>query len=102
MGLSPLLSIANSLNQRLDAYTPDLSRDVCVRPGSGWKTMLGLNDSKASKKPSRPDTNDGRTNDEISSILTVCRDDIVALWEDPVVKDVLKDHNVRLEESSGL
>jgi hypothetical protein len=103
IGLSPLLTIANTMNKKIDAYNPDLSKDVCVRPGSAWKTMLGIaNTSPGSKRSSRPGTPDGKKMDEVASVLNVCQDDIIALWEDPVVKTVLKAHNIRLEESPGL
>jgi len=98
MGLSPLLTIANTMNKKIDAYNPDLSNDVCVRPGSAWKTMLGITNSQ---RPSRPGSPDGKRSDEVASVLNVCQDDIIALWEDPVVKAMLKAHNVRLEESPG-
>lgn len=102
MGLSPLLSIASSLNQRLDAYTPVMSRDVCVRPGDGWKALFGIHDTHTSKKTSRFGSNQGKQPDEVATVLSLCKDDIVALWEDSIVRDILVTYNVRLEESSGL
>ena len=99
IGLSPLLSIANGLNKKLDGQTPDLSREVCVRPGSGWKAKLGISMPTSPKKAQGQDS---KKIDEVSSILSVCRDDIIELWEDPAVQEVLKARDVRLEESPGL
>jgi guanine nucleotide-binding protein subunit alpha len=40
--------------------------------------------------------------EEASDLLTACQDDIITLWNDRAVKDVLKKRDVRLEESPGL
>ena len=32
--------------------------------------------------------------DEVTEVIASCKDDIVALWSDPVVKTVLKNWNV--------
>ena len=45
---------------------------------------------------------DNRSRDDPTNVLAACKDDIVLLWGDPVVRDVLTRHNVRLEDSPGL
>jgi guanine nucleotide-binding protein alpha-1 subunit len=99
IGLSPLLTIADSVNQKLDAYNPEQFREVCVRAGSGWKALFGISNSK---KPVARGQHDEKEFEEVSSVLTICRDDIMALWEDTAIRSVLKKQNVRLEESPGL
>ena len=92
--------------------------DVCVRAGSGWKGILAALSENTStlgpavpQKPlvsamkggsSRPGTADARFKDNPSAVLAACRDDITTLWEDTVVRSVLKKHNVRLQDMPGL
>jgi guanine nucleotide-binding protein subunit alpha len=40
--------------------------------------------------------------DEATEVIASCKDDMVALWSDPAVRTVLKNWNVRLEDSAGL
>jgi guanine nucleotide-binding protein alpha-1 subunit len=35
-------------------------------------------------------------------VINACKDDMLALWNDPVVRQVLRIGNVRLEEMPGL
>ena len=40
--------------------------------------------------------------DEVTEVIASCKDDMVALWSDPAVRTVLKNWNVRLEDTAGL
>lgn len=40
--------------------------------------------------------------DEVTEVIAGCKDDMIALWSDRAVKTVLKNWNVRLEDSAGL
>ena len=117
MRLSPLISMEAALARKLlpENFDPErTSREICVRANSGWKTTLeratspdarpgsGMAKSGARRANSRPGTNDSRNRDDPTAVLAACKDDIILLWEDPVVKDVLKKHHVRLEDSPGL
>ncbi|KAH9940208.1 G-protein alpha subunit [Epithele typhae] len=122
MRLSALLPIEHELMSKLipggGTDTPGQPRDVCVRAGSGWKgilTALGTNTSTVSVQPvpqmpvksamkgstNRPATGDTRNKDNPSAVLAACKDDITTLWEDQVVRAVLKRHNVRLQDMPG-
>jgi guanine nucleotide-binding protein alpha-1 subunit len=116
MRLSPLISMEAALARKLlpENFDPERSsRDICVRANSGWKTTLeratspdarpgSSTKSGARRVSSRPGTSDTRSRDDPTAVLAACKDDILLLWEDPIVKDVLKKHNVRLEDSPGL
>ena len=112
LGLSPLLTVGTHLNEKLlpEINDPKLKREVCVRAGSGWKAVLGISSSTSSTPAPRADKSrllktdaaDLEKVEEASDLLTACRDDIIALWKDQTVKDVLKKRDVRLEESPGL
>src|SRR5882762_5172303 len=117
MRLSPLLTMEAALARKLlpENFDPERSsREICVRANSGWKTTLeratspdarpGAISAKSSTRrvSSRPGTSDNRSRDDPTAVLAACKDDIISLWEDPVVRDVLKKHHVRLEDSPGL
>lgn len=42
------------------------------------------------------------TTDEPQEVLHSCRRDMMQLWNDPGVRDVLRRRKIRLEEASGL
>jgi guanine nucleotide-binding protein alpha-1 subunit len=104
-------------------------QDVCVRAGSGWKGILAKATGQPlhARAPSdatiaeegqdayawerekereaargagaRPGT---ASRDDPTVALAQCKDDIVALWEDPNVQRVLRKWGVRLRETPGL
>lgn len=115
MRLSPLLSMEAALARKLlpENFDPERpSREICVRANSGWKVTLERATSPDARPSTgsrrnlsnagRPTTSDGRSRDDPTAVLAACRDDIIALWQDPAVRDVLWKHNVRLEDSPGL
>jgi len=98
MRLSPLLSLEQVLTMRLFPSCPNQT-EISVRGGSGWKSFI----SKAlTHGKSRPSSSAGRESDETTTILSACRDDIIALWHDSVVRQVLNSRNARLHEMPGL
>ena len=116
MRLSPLLTMEAALARKLlpENFDPERSpKEICVRANSGWKTTLeratspdarpGSGPAKGSRRASsRPNTSESRSRDDPTAVLAACKDDIISLWQDPVVRDVLKKHDVRLEDSPGL
>jgi guanine nucleotide-binding protein subunit alpha len=71
--------------------------------------MLGITSSSSTLatqvdrgKLLKADAADLEKVEEASDLLTACQDDIITLWSDQAVKDVLKKRDVRLEESPGL
>ncbi|EDR02573.1 guanine nucleotide-binding protein alpha-4 subunit [Laccaria bicolor S238N-H82] len=68
------------------------NQEIFVRPGPGWKG--GLARAIAG--------NTGlETQDEPQEVLNMCRSDIIALWHDEGVREVLRRRKIRLEEGSG-
>lgn len=109
--LSPLLSMEAALARKLlpENFDPERpSREICVRANSGWKATLERATSPESRSSTgsrhiRPLTGgDGRNKDDPTQVLSACKDDIISLWKDPAVKEVLWRNNVRLEDSPGL
>lgn len=70
-------------------------KEVCVRAGNGWKEVLvKLQNEKKSKS--------GRSLiDELVNVLDTSKDDIVSMWEDQAVKDMLRRRGIRLQDMPG-
>ena len=118
MRLSALLPIEDELMKKLLPDGGAANKDVCVRAGSGWKGIVSaLSENTSTLGPvvpvkplvsamkgsanSRPNTADARFKDNPTAVLAACKDDIVTLWEDHIVQDVLKKHNMRLQDMPG-
>lgn len=76
-------------------------REVFVRPGATWKAgMLGR--VRMYGRPQSAGTTGQETQDESQQVLDELREDMIALWKDRTVKEILKRRKIRLEESPGL
>lgn len=84
-----------------------------MRPGPGWKGGLararvnypgsgyGLSDGNGAMRPMSAGNTGLETQDEPQEVLNMCRRDMMALWNDEGVRDVLRRRKIRLEEGSG-
>jgi len=113
MRLSPLLHIQTVLIEHLACQFDDPSQvgaqhvgihaqkspEFVVRSNSSLKGFLGkkhdTSDTARTHSRARLDVN------EIDSILEACRDDMISLWKDPVVREFLRRRNIKLEEGPG-
>ena len=81
--------------------------EVVVR---SWKSVLQAEErvfSVARQRPSVSRGGNGRNDedpkpDEATEVVASCKEDIKALWEDPIVKSVLSRRSVKLADSAGL
>lgn len=86
--------------------SPTRRQEFYVRSSTGWKSAL------EKLRPARPSTSSSRDSmegargrreaEETSQIIAGCREDMKALWEDKVVREMLTRRKVRLEEGGGL
>ena len=99
--LAPLKQAEELLRMRISLPEDDThvvvasSADFAVRSAAGWKeAFLKL----------RGQRGDAGTKEELQSanILEACAPDMVTLWSDPIVKSIVRQKRLRLEESSGL
>ncbi|KAJ7458957.1 G-protein alpha subunit [Mycena latifolia] len=110
--LSPLRQVEEDLRRRLGAVDPEFTfangddgamnglpgerrksgREFGVR---GWIGALGLPMSGA-KKPEEP-----MSVDEPTEILATVCDDIISLWEDPEIRELLRARGLRIEDRPG-
>lgn len=75
--------------------------EIFVRPGATWKGGM-LHKARSLGRPLSAGTTGQETQDESQVALHECRDDMMALWNDRTVRDVLRKRKIRLEESPGL
>ena len=102
-------------NQRSHSWR---NQEVFIRPGHGWKGGLARarvnnspgypavsgsgSGSSSTQRPTSAGNTGLETPDEAQEVLNSCRDDMMRLWHDEGVRDVLRRKKVRLEEGSGL
>lgn len=102
LGLSPLLFIETTLMHILSPENRG-GRDVCVRAGSGWKSLLSLRKSSPPVDIGRRRSSMAQSNsNDPTFVLAASKDDILVLWEDADVQEVLRRHKIRLEALPGL
>lgn len=116
MRLLPLLHLEKSLLKRLDPSGEDFEatqlgtnwftggKELFVRSTSNWKEKLSRlrKSNTETEKSGNGPIEDFDDPDDPSNVIHACRDDMMALWHDPVVRQVLRIGGVRLEEMPGL
>ncbi|KAJ7681133.1 guanine nucleotide binding protein, alpha subunit [Mycena rosella] len=80
------------LDVPFNAAGRDTAKEIFVRPGNRWKGALG----RGARSPERREARD-----EPQETLHACAPDLIALWGDPRVRDVLRRRKIRLEEGPG-
>lgn len=104
--LRPLLEVEITLTREIDLeaqpLTPSFSgapRELCVRADSGWRRALTMRKSKSMDKF----TDQQKANEtDTTGVLAACRDDIMELWADPIVRKILHRRKVKIELMPGL
>lgn len=77
-------------------------QEVFVRPGTSWKGVLAKGFSRLSGRPISAGSSGLETMEEPQDVLHRCRIDMITLWSDPLVRDILRRRKIRLEEFPGL
>ena len=102
MRLSPLISMEENLNKKLFPHPPD-PREISVRGGTNWKSYLARLAKDKDRKPFRPGSSQGNVlQEEGTFILVTFREDIIALWSDPIIHRVLKRRRCNIRDMPGL
>lgn len=78
------------------------NQEVFVRPGTSWKGVLSRGFHRLSGRRISTGSADLDIMDEPQDVLHGCRNDIITLWNDPLVRDILRRRKIRLEEFPGL
>ncbi|EKM56555.1 uncharacterized protein PHACADRAFT_253754 [Phanerochaete carnosa HHB-10118-sp] len=83
---------------------PDLvarDREFAVNSHFVLKSMFSRLTSKRNSLETNPDTIDWNDPDDPGRIIHACREDMIMLWNDPVIHDVLAYQKLRLQETPG-
>lgn len=102
MRLSPLVSMEENLAKKLFPHPPD-PKEMSVRGGTNWKSYITRLTKEANQKPLRPRSSQGFVpQEEGAHILITFKEDIVTLWNDPVVHRVLERRGCNIRNMPGL
>ncbi|KAG8845259.1 hypothetical protein FRB91_001916 [Serendipita sp. 411] len=115
MRLLPLVHLETSILRRLDPTGEDFEatqmgtnwlssgKEMFVRSSSNWKEKLAQlrNRLDGTESDAEEDEIDFDDPEDPGHIMSACREDMLALWHDPVVRQVLRMGNVRLEDMPG-
>ena len=102
MRLSPLTSMEEHLTKRLFPHPPD-PKEISVRGGTNWKSYLTRITKEKDRKQMRPGSSQGLVlQEEGTHILVTFKEDIIALWDDPVVHRVLRRRKCNVRDMPGL
>ncbi|KAL0070010.1 hypothetical protein AAF712_002907 [Marasmius tenuissimus] len=94
--LLPLVSLQDSLASELSGGVSISGGRTGVFVRAGWQGLLSSRNWSSSSRQQNAVTN------MAAKTLNVAQDDITALWQHPVVKDMISLRKIRLEESAPL
>ncbi|KAG9311933.1 guanine nucleotide binding protein, alpha subunit [Chiua virens] len=80
--------------------SPRASSEFYVR-SRNWRNFLQASRIDEAESSRRPIKHDGVSTQDVTEVISGCKNDIVALWRDPVVRDILRKYKVRLEDSAS-
>ncbi|KAJ6632254.1 G-protein alpha subunit [Mycena sp. CBHHK59/15] len=102
LSLSPLLAFETSISQILASDGANGGYTVTVRAGGGWKEKLAHFGRSPSTETRSLSLDEGTTNpSRVTQVLAGCKDEIVEIWRDPAVTQLLHQREVRLQEEAG-
>jgi len=107
--LTPLRGVQQDLQRRLGAAaveemsSPRLS-EFAVRSRDGWRSTLERFRTRPQDVQETARAADARVRKaaEVTEVVVGCAEDMKALWEDNVVRDMLRRKKIRMEEEPGL
>ena len=105
--LAPLAEIESNLSKQLtqSCLSTDMLKEPMVHSYTAWMKHFGYrsssNSASSSQAASPVSTVGLHFEDEAERVISVCKDDIMALWNDKVVRRLLKERKVRLELEGG-
>lgn len=81
--------------------SPRTSSEFYVR-SRHWRSFLQasrINDTENSRRPVK---HDGVNSQDVTEVIAGCKNDIIALWADRIIHEMLRRYRVRLEDSASL
>jgi guanine nucleotide-binding protein subunit alpha len=106
LSLSPLLAFETTIAQMIASEGSAGGYTVVVRPGGGWKDKLAAFSGRAPSSSPESGTlsldESGTDPHHVTHVLAACKNEIIELWRDPIVRSALESCEVRLHEEPGL
>lgn len=81
--------------------SPRTSSEFYVR-SRNWRSFLQASRINESESSRRPIKHDGVSSEDATEVIASCKTDIIALWTDDLVREMLRRYKVRLEDSASL
>lgn len=81
--------------------SPRASSEFFVR-SRNWRNFLQASRIDDSESSHRPIKHDGVSSQDATEVIASCKNDIIALWTDRVIREVLRRYKIRLEDSASL
>lgn len=92
-----------SNNGHTHSHSARANQEIFVRPGTSWKGFVARGKGvRGHGRPLSVGTAGIETQDEPTAVLHECRYDLMSLWQDPAVREILRRRKIRLEEQPGL
>ncbi|KAF7375922.1 hypothetical protein MSAN_00006600 [Mycena sanguinolenta] len=99
--LTPGASIGKAYTAAPDDPLPGGTQEVSVHSAAPWKGAFSRLMNNVRGSVDGPETNEPQDSRDARQLLHACSEDMVRLWNDPTVKEVLKVHRLRLEDMAG-
>ncbi|KAF8553230.1 G-alpha-domain-containing protein [Imleria badia] len=90
--LRPLHGVESDLKQLVE-HSPQASHN--------WRSFLQARCINNSERFCRPIKHDGVNAPDVNEVITSCKNDIMALWADSLIRKMLQRYMVRLEDSAS-
>ncbi|KAJ6602208.1 guanine nucleotide-binding protein alpha-4 subunit [Mycena sp. CBHHK59/15] len=107
MRLLPLHQVEEALVANLSPLTnlPHSTRggpqEVTINSAVPWKGAFSRLMSNVRSSVDGPEVNEPQDSRDARQLLHACAEDMVRLWNDPIVKTILQAHRLRLEDMAG-
>lgn len=114
--LGPLRGVENDLKRLLGVkaedmpeFSPQTSPKLSPRTSTefyvrsrNWRSFLQASRIDDAESSRRAIKHDGVSSQDVTEVITSCKNDIIGLWSDRLVREMLQRHSVRLEDSASL
>ncbi|KAF8555617.1 G-alpha-domain-containing protein [Imleria badia] len=80
--------------------SPRASTEFYVR-SRNWRSFLQASRIDDAESSRRPIKHDGVSSQDVTEVITSCKNNIIALWSDHLIREMLQRYSVRLEDSAS-
>ena len=81
--------------------SPRASTEFYVR-SRNWRNFLQASRIDDAENTSKPIKHDGVSSQDVTEVIASCKDYIIELWEDHVIREMLQRESVHLEDTASL